>query len=98
MASPQLESAMVVDQAAAAAAVTEPAAQQEPPPDDPLKARREAEYDLGIQQRPELGERPSRPPPGADRRGLRVVRSRGHNPFPSIPESPESLTRCALTP
>ena len=92
MASPQLESAMVIDQTAAAAAVTEPAAQKEPPPDDPTKARREAD-DLGIRQRPELGERPSRPPPGADRRGLRLVRSRGHNPFPSIPESPESLTR-----
>ena len=92
MASPQLESTVADDQAAAA--VTEPAAQQEPPlaappPADPLEARREAEYDLGIRTRPEL-KRPSRPPPGADRRGLRVVSSRGHNPFPSIPESPES--------
>ena len=106
MASPQLESTTVMvelteadDQAAAA--VMEPAAQQEPPlaappPADPLKARREAEYDLGIRQRPELGKRPSRPPPGADRRGLRVVSSRGHNPFPSIPESPESLTRSGM--
>ena len=106
MASPQLESTTVMvelteadDQAAAA--VMEPAAQQEPPlaappPADPLKARREAEYDLGIRQRPELGKRPSRPPPGADRRGLRVVSSRGHNPFPSIPESPESMTRSGM--
>eukprot|EP00964_Phaeocystis_antarctica_P123364 scaffold87021_cov62-Phaeocystis_antarctica.AAC.2 len=99
MASPQLDSTVVVELTdaddQATAAVTEPAAQQEPPlaappPADPLEARREAEYDLGIRQRPELGKRPSRPPPGADRRGLRVVSSRGHNPFPSIPESPES--------
>ena len=105
MASPQLESTVMVELTEAddqaAAAVTEPAAQQEPPlaappPADPLKARREAEYDLGIRQRPELGKRPSRPPPGADRRGLRVVSSRGHNPFPSIPESPESLTRSGM--
>ena len=94
---------MVNDQAMAA--VTEPAAQHEPPfaassldtlppPADPLKARREAEYDLGI--RPREPKRPSRPPPGADRRGTRVVSSRRHNPFPAIPESPESLTGSGL--
>ena len=86
MASPQLESTTAQQEPPLAA----------PPPADPLKARREAEYDLGIRQRPELGKRPSRPPPGADRRGLRVVSSRGHNPFPSIPESPESMTRSGM--
>ena len=106
MASPQLDSTVVVELTdaddQATAVVTEPAAQQEPPlaappPADPLEARREAEYDLGIRTRPEL-KRPSRPPPGADRRGLRVVSSRGHNPFPSIPESPESQsTRSPIT-
>ena len=91
----QTPSTLAVDDHQTAAAVIEPAAPQEPPassvdtppPADPLEANLDGVHI------PETGERPSRPPPGADRRGLRIVSSRGHNPFPPIPESPESQTR-----